>query len=98
MVTAGNGPTTIRSTPVSELNHQLAIKEPVSPFNKPLRVDWKALFKALSKAASSTVQGKWAEAGAQTVESLCALGLATQPQELAFLLIQRSLLKALFEV
>lgn len=83
---------------MSELDHQLALKEPISFFNKPLRADWKALFKALSKAAGNAVLGKWTEVGAQTVESLCALGVHTQPHELAYLLIHRSLVRAVFEV
>jgi hypothetical protein len=35
------------------------------------------------------VTGKWVEPGADAVEALSALGLATEPGELTFLLIRR---------
>jgi uncharacterized protein YjbI with pentapeptide repeats len=63
-----------------------------------LELDLKALFKALSKAAGHTAVGKWEELGTDTVEALSAIGLSTEPAELAFLLVRRSLAQALFDL
>lgn len=80
------------------LNPKLATKKTVSAFRKPLKADLKALFKGLSKGVGHTVVGKWEELGHDAVESLGALGLATEPGELATLLIKRSITYALFNL
>ena len=79
-------------------NPKLKVTKPKSVFTKPLKADFKDLFKALSKGIGHTVVGKWEELGTDTVEALSAIGLATDPGELAFLLIRRSIAKALFEL
>src|SRR5208337_1379843 len=71
---------------------------PQNVFFKPLTVEPKALFKALSKGVGHTAVGKWEELANDTVEALSAIGLATEPGELAFLLIRRSITKALFDL
>ena len=78
--------------------HKLRTKKPVSVFDKPLKADLKQLFKALCKGVGHGVAGNWAELGNDTVETLSAVGLTTEPGELAFLLIQRSLTKALCDL
>ncbi len=65
---------------------------------KSLQIDFKALFKALSKGVGHTAIGKWEEIGNDTVEALCAIGLSTEPNELVFLLVRRSLVKAMFDL
>lgn len=77
---------------------KIKVKEPLNVFEKPLQAELKPLFKALSKAIGHTIVGKWEELGTDTVEALSAIGLSTEPGELAFLLIRRSLTKALFEL
>lgn len=77
---------------------KLKVKKPVSTLEKPLKADLKQLFKALAKGIGHTAVGKWEELGTDTVEALSALGLSTEPGELAFLLIRRSLTIALFEL
>jgi hypothetical protein len=72
--------------------------KPKSLFEKSYQLDFKALFKALSKALTHAAIGKWAEAGNDAVEALCAIGLSTDPGELAFLLVHRSLVKAAFDL
>ena len=81
-----------------ETNPKLEAIEPASVFEKPLEADFKALFKALSKGVSHAVVGKWEEIGNDAVEALCAIGLTTEPGELAFLLVQRSITKAVFDL
>ncbi len=82
----------------SKLSPKLKPKKPVSVFFKPVKADFKDLFKALAKGVGHTATGKWVELGADAVEALAALGLETDPGELAFLLIRRSLITAAFEL
>jgi hypothetical protein len=69
-----------------------------SLFEQSFQLDFKALFKALSKGLTHVATGKWAEAGNDAVEALCAIGLAADPGELARLLVHRSLVKATFDL
>jgi hypothetical protein len=77
---------------------KLSAKKPVSSFQKPLKADFKTLFKGLSKGVGHTAIGKWEELGNDAVESLGAVGLVTEPGELASLLIRRSLVRAMFDL
>jgi len=77
---------------------KLKAKKSKSVFEKSFQVDLKELFKALSKGVIHTACGKWEELGTDAVETLSAVGLATEPGELSFLLISRSITKALFEL
>jgi hypothetical protein len=83
---------------MSEADPRLTAKKPISMLNKPLKAEFKPLFKALSKGITHVAIGKWEELGSDTVEALSALGLKTDPGELAFLLVQRSMTRALFLV
>jgi len=49
-------------------------------FTKPLKADFKELFKALSKGIGHIAIGKWEEVGADTVEALSAIGLSHRPR------------------
>ena len=80
------------------LSPKLKVKKPVSTLFKPVKADFKDLFKALAKGVGHTATGKWIELGSDAVETLSALGVATEPGELAFLLIRRSLTTAVFEL
>ncbi len=82
----------------SSLSPKLKVKKPVSVLHKPVKADFKDLFKALAKGIGHTATGKWAELGSDAVEALSALGLTTEPGELVFLLIRRSLTTAVFEL
>jgi len=73
-------------------------KKPKNVFTKPLKADFKGLFKALSKGIGHTAVGKWEEIGVDTVEALSAIGLSTDPGELAYLLVRRSITRALFDL
>jgi len=83
---------------MAKSNPKLKTVRPKNVFHKPLKADIKELFKALTKGISHTAFGKWDEICTDTVETLSALGLSTDPEELAFLLIRRSITKALFEL
>jgi uncharacterized protein YjbI with pentapeptide repeats len=77
---------------------RLKTKVPVSVFQKPLKADMKGLFKSLGKGLGHVATGKWAELSSDAVESLGAIGLVTDPGELASLLIRRSAVRAVFEL
>jgi len=77
---------------------KLKVKKPKNVFTKPLQADFKELFKSLAKGIGHTAVGKWEEIGSDTAEALSAIGLATDPGELVFLLIRRSMTIALFEL
>jgi uncharacterized protein YjbI with pentapeptide repeats len=81
-----------------KLSPKLKAKKPVPVLFKPVKADFKDLFKALAKAVGHTATGKWIELGADAVEALSSLGLATEPGELAFLLIRRALIMSVFEL
>lgn len=83
---------------MAKSNPMIKVTKPENVFTKPLKADFKELFKALSKGVGHAVIGKWEELGADTVETLSAIGLSTDPEELAFLLIRRSIAKALFDL
>jgi len=77
-------------------NPKIKAKKPKSVWFKPIKADFKDLFKALAKGIGHTATGKWAELAADSVETLSSLGLSTEPSELAFLLIRRSITHAVF--
>ena len=81
-----------KSSPKFEVN------KPKGVFDKKFNIDFKQLFKSLSKGVGHTACGKWEEIGNDAVETLSAVGLETKPEELAFLLVQRSITRALFDL
>lgn len=83
---------------MAKSNPKLVAKKPKSAFDKSIQVDFKGLFKSISNGIIHATSGKWEEVANDAVETLSAIGIATEPEELAFLLIRRSLIKALFEL
>jgi hypothetical protein len=81
-----------------KLSPKLSVQKPVSVLFKPVKADFKDLFKALAKGVGHTATGKWLELGGDVVDALSALGLTTEPGELVYLLIRRSLTMAVFEL
>jgi uncharacterized protein YjbI with pentapeptide repeats len=83
---------------MAKSNPKIKATKPKNVFMKPLQADFKELFKALSKGIGHAACGKWEEIGADAVETLSAIGLETEPGELAFLLIRRAITRALFDL
>jgi uncharacterized protein YjbI with pentapeptide repeats len=79
-------------------NPNLVATEPKSLLQKPVTLDGKKIFAALAKSALHGVTGKWEELAADTVEALDSLGLSSDPGELAFLLVKRSITRALLDI
>ena len=79
-------------------NHRVTTKKPTPALLKPVKADYKELFKALGKGVGHTATLKWEDLGNDAVEAIAALGLETKPDELAFLLIRRALVKSIFDL
>jgi uncharacterized protein YjbI with pentapeptide repeats len=77
---------------------KLKVKTPQSVFSKTLKLDYKKLFTGLSKMVVHGATGQWVSAATDYIEALSAIGLTTEPGELASKLIHRSIIKALFEL
>jgi hypothetical protein len=73
-------------------------KVPRSVLFKPLTADFKSLFAALGKGIGHTATGKWEELGNDAIATMSAVGLESEPGEIAWLLIRRALTRAIFEL
>jgi hypothetical protein len=76
----------------------ISAKQPVSVWRKPVNAAPKVLAVALSKATIDAVAGKWDDAAKNIAEGVNALGLGTEPAELAWTLVYRALLRSSFEL
>ena len=77
----------------------LAVKKPVSVWNKPLKANFKDFFKSLGKAGVDAATGQWIGLGKDAVDALAAIGLeSNEPEELAWALIYNSLTKAVASI
>lgn len=76
----------------------LTITKPVAVWNKPLKTNFVDLFKGLSKAAVHGVTGNWREMTAEACDAIAAIGLDTKPDELAWILIRRSITNATYSI
>jgi len=77
---------------------KLPVTKPVSAWNKPLKADFKALFKALSKAAVHGATANWANLATDAADALSAVGFQKNPGQLAWLLLRRAIAQAAFEL
>jgi hypothetical protein len=82
----------------------MSIPEAGLPLKKPntltrkITFDFKDLFKALAAGGTHAVTAKWEELPKDVVDLGAALGVSASPEERAFLLIRRSLSRAVFEL
>lgn len=74
------------------------ITKPVSLWNREVNFDFKELFKALTKVVGHGFTQKWDDLAGDFGEVVSSLGLDRKPQELAWLLIVRSIGRALDEL
>jgi hypothetical protein len=77
---------------------ELTVKKPVSVWNKPLKANFKDLFKALGKGAINTATGNWTGVAGDVVDATVALGLENDPGQIAWLLIYRSINQAIADL
>lgn len=73
----------------------LPISKPTSVLKKSIKVNFKDFSKALGKGLVDLGFGKWDSLAGDGVEALTALGLAANAEEIAWLLVYRSLLQAM---
>ncbi|MFN6527081.1 pentapeptide repeat-containing protein [Nostoc sp. ChiSLP03a] len=71
------------------------VSKPIALWNKPIKADFKELFKSLGKVAIDGALGKWEEVAKGALDATAALGLGSAPEEVAWLLIYRSLVEAI---
>ena len=72
-------------------NPGLSTTRPISVWQKPVKADFKELFKALGKGIIDGAFQNWNKVGLDLADATAALGIDTQPEEIAWLLIYRSL-------
>uniref|UniRef100_UPI0040572BEA pentapeptide repeat-containing protein n=1 Tax=Candidatus Electronema sp. TaxID=2698783 RepID=UPI0040572BEA len=77
----------------------MTVTKPVSVWNTDIRFDSKKFLQGLGKAAVRGISGNWIGVGESAItNTLDAFGLQKPPNELAWLLISRSLTAALIEL
>ncbi|MEN6404709.1 MAG: NACHT domain-containing protein, partial [Armatimonadia bacterium] len=76
----------------------IAVTRPVSVWNKPLKADMKALFRAMSAAVGHGLSGEWAKVAADATDVLRAVDLKEDPGQLAWLLMRAALTTATFNL
>lgn len=72
----------------------LVIRRRVSILNAPLKVDFKQAFLALGKATISGFTTDWQKTTDNLVDAATALGLKDEPDQIGWLLLYRSLVRA----
>ncbi|MDX2211866.1 MAG: pentapeptide repeat-containing protein [Oculatellaceae cyanobacterium bins.114] len=73
----------------------LSVSKPTSVFKKSIKVDFKGFSKALGKGLVDLGFGKWDSLAGDGIDALSALGLAANAEEIAWLMVYRSLLQAM---
>jgi uncharacterized protein YjbI with pentapeptide repeats len=73
----------------------LIIRKPVALLNRNLNVNWKELFISLGKIAMFSALGEAKDVWENVIDSAKTLGLAKSNEEIAWLLISKSLMQAL---
>lgn len=79
-------------------NNELKICKPVKVWNRPLKADFKDMFKSLTKVLIAGGFGKWDTAAGGGADFLASIGLDTPKEEIAWLLIRRSIHRALYSL
>lgn len=83
---------------MSSNQHGLNVTKPVSLLNRAIKFSFKDLFKSLTKAAVKGLTGNYAQALGEAVDALTSVSLVEDCGEVAWLLIQRSLLQAVHDL
>ena len=83
---------------MSSNQHGLNVTKPVSLLNRSIKFSFKDLFKSFTKAVVKGATGKYADALGDAVDALASVSLGEDCGEVAWLLIQRSLLQAVHDL
>lgn len=76
----------------------LKIKKPVSVWNQALNADFKDLFKSLTKAVANGITLNWLEAAKNATDAVTAIGFEKDYGQVAWLLIYRSIVRAIYSI
>ena len=76
----------------------LLVKQPISILDRKLRVSWRELLRSLGKSAVDAASLNTSGLAKDLVELGAAVGLVEEPGEVAWLLIRRSLTRALADL
>ena len=79
-------------------SNELTARQPVSVWNKSISLEPRKLLQGIGKAAIKGASLDWSGVGEAALDTVDAAGLQKQPEELAWLLIFRSLTAALTEL
>ncbi|MBF0607998.1 MAG: hypothetical protein SFH39_17890 [Candidatus Magnetobacterium sp. LHC-1] len=74
------------------------VTRPEPIWNRPVKVNFKEFLTALSKGIVDAVLLKGGQVGSEVIDVIAAVGFKTEPGELAFQLISRSITKAAIEL
>lgn len=74
----------------------LQVKKPISLWNKPLKANFKDLFKSLTKASFSSMTLNWTEALKSATDAINAISFEDDAGQVAWLLIYRSIIRAVY--
>lgn len=94
----GRSPVSGETTPMADANPHIKATPPKNVFTKPLKADLKELFKALSKGIAHASTGKWDELATDATDAMSAIGMTTDPGDLAFLFVRRASARAIFDL
>jgi hypothetical protein len=83
---------------MSSDRHGLNVTRPVSVLNRAIKFSFRDLFKSVTKAVISGATGKFGDALGGVSDALASVELPKDCGEVAWLLIQRSLLRALHDL
>ena len=77
---------------------EIALSKPSAFRLRPVKVEGKELFKSIGKAVLDGALGKWDSVGTDVIEAAASLGLAKTPEEIAWMLVYRSIVQAMFNL
>ncbi|MBV8857409.1 MAG: pentapeptide repeat-containing protein [Acidobacteria bacterium] len=83
---------------MSSNQHGLNVTKPVSLLNRSLKFSFKEFFKSMTKAVVKGATANYAQALGDVVDALASVSLVQDCGEVAWLLIQRSLLQAVHDL
>ena len=78
--------------------HGLNVTRPVSVLNKSIKFSFKDFFKSMTKAVVKGATGNFVQALGDVIDALASVSLTDDCGEVAWLLIQRSLLQAVHDL
>lgn len=79
-------------------NSNKIIERPTPFYKKPIKPEWKEFTKSIGKAAANFFLGSRDNVAADLAEAAVAMGLSTQPTEIAWRLIYNALIKSVIKL